>query len=82
MANPSEYKTVQARNFLNQLMWTQIRVHDLDLGEILRQAVAESGDRSSPKAEQADQDMGALQNDIASEIGLARPAFSIRANSD
>ena len=32
-----------------QLMTAQIRVHDLELGKILRQAAAEIGDESSPK---------------------------------
>jgi hypothetical protein len=37
----------------------------------------------SPKAEQADQDRGDLQNDIASDKSPASPApFSIRVNSD
>jgi hypothetical protein len=41
MANSTEYKTVQSRNSLQQLMWTQIRVHDFDWDEVLAQGVQE-----------------------------------------
>ena len=43
-SRPTEYKTVQAGPLLHHLMTAQIRVHDLDLDEILQQLVAEIGE--------------------------------------
>jgi hypothetical protein len=49
MANPTEYKTGQSRNSLQQLMRTQIRVHDFGWDAILAQPVRGFGDSLSSK---------------------------------
>jgi type I restriction enzyme S subunit len=70
------------RTLLHQLMTAQIRVHDLDLDEILQQPVAEFSDVLSPNEEHAGPGIRAVQNSIVSDKSAATVAFPNRSNSE
>ena len=69
------------RTMLHQLMTAQIRVHNLDLDEILQQPASEIGDGLSPKGEHAAQEPSGVENWSAREEN-ATSVFSNRSNSD
>ncbi len=67
-------------DFLAPTIMAQIRVHDLDLDDILQQSAAKIGEGLPPRGEHA-YETGVVENRLESEDGTGSPPFSKGSNS-